>query len=89
MAAAQLLCPAAAGGLQLDVQPWRAQVYVDGAHAGLVGDFTGYYHHLDLIAGSHLIAIVKPDYQPLIIDVMILPGHTTTYRGELTRTLDR
>lgn len=78
------------GGLQLDVQPWRAQVYVDGAYAGLVDDFTGYYHHLDLIAGSHLIAIVKPDYQPLIIDVMVLPGHTTTYRGALTRTsLDR
>ena len=74
------------GGLQLDVQPWRAQVYVDGAYAGLVRDFTGYYHHLDLVAGSHLIAIVTPDYQPLIIDVIVSPGHTTTYRGALTPT---
>ncbi len=74
------------GGLQLDVQPWRAQVYVDGAYAGLVRDFTGYYHHLDLVAGSHLIAIVTPDYQPLIIDVVVSPGHTMTYRGALTRT---
>ena len=74
------------GGLQLDVQPWRAQVYVDGAYAGLVRDFTGYYHHIDLVAGSHLIAIVTPDYQPLIIDVIVSPGHTTTYRGALTRT---
>jgi hypothetical protein len=74
------------GGLQLDVQPWRAEVYVDGAYAGLVRDFTGYYHHLDLVAGSHLIAIVTPDYQPLIVDVVVSPGHTTTYRGALTRT---
>jgi hypothetical protein len=76
------------GGLQLDVQPWRAQVYVDGAYAGLVGEFTGYYQHLDLNAGSHVIAIVKSDYLPLIIDVTVLPGHTTTYRGALTRPLD-
>ncbi len=77
------------GGLQLDVQPWRAQVYVDGAYAGLVGDFTGYYHHLDLVAGSHVIAIVAPDYHPLIIDVIVSAGRTATYRGALTRTLDR
>lgn len=62
---------------------------VDGAYAGLVRDFTGYYHHLDLVAGSHLIAIVTPDYQPLIVDVVVSPGHTTTYRGALTRTPTR
>jgi len=28
------------GGVQLDVQPWRAQVYVDGANVGLVDDFS-------------------------------------------------
>ena len=77
------------GGLQLDVQPWRAQVYVEGAYAGLVGNFTGYYHHLDLVAGSHVIAIVAPDYEPLIIDVIVSPGRTTTYRGALARTPDR
>src|SRR5207249_1377869 len=31
------------GGLQLDVEPRRTQVYVDGFFAGLVGDFSGYY----------------------------------------------
>jgi hypothetical protein len=42
-------------------------------------------HHFKLTAGSHLIAIMAPDYQPLIIDVIVSPGHTTTYRGALTR----
>lgn len=73
------------GGLQLDVQPWRAQVYVDGVLAGVVEDFRGYYRHLDLVAGPHLIGIVAPDYRPLIIEVMVSPGHTSTFRGTLTR----
>jgi hypothetical protein len=92
MSAAALDLPpgnAPIGGLQLDVQPWRARVYVEGTYAGLVGEFTGYYHHLDLPAGAHVLAIVAPDYEPLIIDAIVWPGRTTTYRGTLTRISDR
>jgi hypothetical protein len=71
------------GGVQLDVQPWRAQVYVDGAYAGLVDDFKGYYHHLEISAGPHVIVIVMPDYEPLIVDTLVSPGQVTTYRGTL------
>ena len=53
------------GGLQLDVQPWRAEVYVDGDYAGLVQDFGGYYRPLELIPGPHAITIVAPDFDPL------------------------
>jgi hypothetical protein len=74
---------AAPGGVQLDVQPWRAQVYVDGVLAGTVRDFTGYYHHLEVSAGPHVIAMVSPDYEPLIIEIFVSPGHVTTYRGTL------
>jgi hypothetical protein len=75
---------AAPGGVQLDVQPWRAEVYVDGTYAGLVRDFTGYYHHLEISAGPHVIAIVTAGYEPLILDMSISPGHVTTYRGTLS-----
>ena len=75
-----------AGGLQLDVDPRRAQVYVDGLYAGLVDEFSGYYHHLDLPSGLHLIEIFEPGYQPLILEIVVPPGRTTTYRGALTRT---
>jgi hypothetical protein len=34
------------GGVQLDVTPWRSQVYVDGMLMGRVDDFRGYYHPL-------------------------------------------
>jgi hypothetical protein len=73
------------GGLQLDVEPRRAQVYADGRDVGLVEDFSGYYHHLEIGAGSHIIEIIAVDYEPLIIDVTVSPGRTTTYRGALNR----
>ena len=73
----------APGGVQLDVQPWRAQVYVDGAYAGLVDDFKGYYRHLEISAGPHVIVIVMPDYEPLIVNTLVSPGQVTTYRGTL------
>jgi hypothetical protein len=73
------------GGLQLDVEPRRASVYVDGWHVGNVDRFSGYYHHLDLAAGPHRIELVASDYDPLIIDLMVTPGRTTIYRGSLNR----
>jgi len=77
------------GGVQLDIEPRRAQVYVDGAFVGVVGDFSGYYQHLDLVAGQHLVMIIAPDYEPLIIEVMVSPGRLTTHRGTLTRAYGR
>lgn len=71
------------GGVQLDVLPWSADVYVDGVRAGRVEDFRGYYRHLELPAGPHVIAIVKPGAEPLVADIVIVPGRTLTYRGSL------
>ena len=77
------------GGVQLDVTPWRSRVYVDGVVKGRVDDFKGYYHPLELVAGPHQITIVDEGRQPLVIDVVVAPGRTTTYRGTLTEALGR
>jgi len=77
------------GGVQLDVLPWRARVYVDGVYVGRVDDFKGYYHHLDVASGPHQFAIVEPGYQPLILDLVIPAGRTTTYRGALSEAANR
>jgi hypothetical protein len=77
------------GGVQLDVEPWRAQVYVDGYYAGHVEDFRGYYHHLELPAGPHVIEIFEAGFQPQNIEVSVSPGRTTTYRGILERAPGR
>jgi hypothetical protein len=73
------------GGVQLDVQPWRASVFVDGVYAGRVDDFNGYYQHLDVVAGPHQIVILESGYQPLVINADVVPGRTVTYRGMLDR----
>lgn len=73
------------GGMQLDVEPRRAMVYVDGFYVGLVDQFSGYFHHLDLPAGPHFFEFVAPDYEPLLVDLVVAPGKTTTYRSGLNR----
>jgi hypothetical protein len=76
------------GGVQLDVQPWRASVYVDGLYVGRVDDFKGYYQHLDVVAGPHQIVIVEPGYLPLVFETIVVPGRTITYRGTLNDLAD-
>ena len=73
------------GGLQLDVEPRRARVYVDGRLAGTVDDFKGYFQHLETSAGFHVISFLTPDYDSLTIGVMVVPSKTITYRGSLNR----
>jgi len=87
MAAAQQ--PTALGGVQLDVLPWRALVYVDGLFAGFVEDFNGYYHHLPATSGPHIVAMVAPGYDPLIVEVFVSANQTTTYRGSLNHNYGR
>jgi hypothetical protein len=71
------------GGLQLALEPRRAQVFVDGQFAGLVEDFAGYYRHLPLPAGNHRIEVIASGYLPLIFDVTVIPDRTITYRQSL------
>jgi hypothetical protein len=71
------------GGLQLDVLPRRAVVFVDGVRMGHVSEFCGYYQHLILPAGPHNVELLLEGYQPRAIDVAIAPGRTTTFRGTL------
>ena len=71
------------GAVQLDVTPWRSQVYVDGALMGRVDDFKGYYHPLELPTGPHQITIVDEGREPIVVDLVVTPGRTTTYRATL------
>jgi PEGA domain len=71
------------GGVQLALEPRRAQVYVDGMYAGVVDDFAGYYRHLPLPAGNHRIEVFASGYLPLIFDVTVVPDRTITYRQSL------
>ena len=71
------------GGLQLDVTPRSTRVYVDGFYAGVADDFSGYYRHLTLPAGPHVIDLVAPGYEPESVSVVVPTGQTTTHRSTL------
>jgi hypothetical protein len=77
------------GGVQLDIDPRRGQVFVDGTYVGLVEEFSGYFHHLDLPAGPHDVAVVAPGYEPLSFHVLVSPGATLTQRATLSRAYGR
>lgn len=71
------------GALKLKVRPRDAQVYVDGYFSGVVDDYDGVFQRLRLRSGGHRIELRAEGMQPTIFDVLIVPGETVTYRGEL------
>lgn len=81
--------PRPKGGLQLDVEPRDAFVYLDGVLVGTVDRFKGYFEHLETTAGFHLVEFVAADYDPLIATVTVAPDRTTTYRASLNRAAGR
>lgn len=73
------------GSLRLKVDPKNAEVYVDGLYRGIVNEFDGVFQRLKIEAGAHRLEIRAPGYRPLVFDVLVTPGETTTYRGDLKR----
>ena len=73
------------GSLRLKIDPAHAEVYVDGLYRGIVDDFDGVLQRLKLEAGAHRLEVRAPGLQPLVFDVLVTPGETTTYRGDLKK----
>jgi hypothetical protein len=73
------------GALRLKVDPKEGEVFVDGLYRGVVDDFDGLFQRLKLEAGAHRLEVRAAGFQPLVFDVLVTPGETTTYRGDLKR----
>jgi hypothetical protein len=73
------------GSLRLKVKPQNAQVYIDGYYVGLVDSFDGMFQRLEIEAGSHRVEVKAEGHEPVQFDVMVQPGETVTYKGELPR----
>jgi len=71
------------GSLRLDIEPRDAQVYIDGAYAGLVDDFDGVFQSLRLETGQYHVEVVLPGFESMEFDVYIRPGEKTTYRADM------
>ena len=73
----------AVGSLRLKVKPVNAQVYIDGYYVGLVDSFDGTFQRLEIEAGSHRVEVRAEGFTPVQFDVMVTPGETITYKGQL------
>jgi hypothetical protein len=71
------------GGVALEITPDDAEVFVDGAYAGIVRDFDGTRQPLTLAAGTHRLEIRLDGYEPTMFDVTVQPGQVIPYQGDL------
>lgn len=73
------------GSVRLKVKPAHAQVFVDGYFMGDIDSFDGVFQKLTLEAGARRIEIRAEGYEPVQFEVMVVPGETITYKGDLKR----
>lgn len=73
------------GSLRLKIKPREAQVFVDGYFVGVVDSFDGVFQRLGLEGGGHRVEIKAEGFEPVEFDVLITPGETVIYKGELKR----
>jgi hypothetical protein len=73
------------GSLRLRVSPSEAKVYVDGTLMGVVDDFDGLSHHLDIAPGAHTIEFRADGYETYSTTVNVEIGRTVTLRASLNR----
>jgi hypothetical protein len=71
------------GSLRLKVKPREGQVFVDGYFVGVVDSFDGVFQKLTLDGGGHRVEIKADGYEPVQFEVLITPGETVTYKGEM------
>ena len=73
------------GSLRLKIDPKQAQVYIDGYYVGLVDNYDGAFQKLGIEGGGHKVELKADGYEPLQFEVLITPGETVTYKGEMKR----
>jgi hypothetical protein len=71
------------GFLRLKVRPRAAEVYVDGYFVGIVNEFDGLFQRLRIEEGPHTVELRHPGYEPLTLDVLIVPGEKVTFEGDM------
>ena len=73
------------GAVRLKINPRKAQIYVDGYFVGIVDSYDGAFQKLSLEGGGHKLELKADGYEPLQFEVLITPGETVIYKGEMKR----
>jgi hypothetical protein len=77
--------PAAYGGVSFDIDPYDAEIYVDGEFVGIADDFASTEPPLTLTAGMHRIELRAPGFRPVTFDITAIAGQVIPYQGSLGR----
>ena len=71
------------GALRLKIKPNKGQVFIDTYFVGTVDEFDGATQKIKLEQGHHRVEVRLIGYEPLIFDIQIRRGETTTFEGQL------
>jgi hypothetical protein len=71
------------GAVSFDLQPYDADVYVDGTYMGAAGEFDPTHQPLTLRSGRHHIELVARGYQPMAFDITVVAGQVIPYQGSM------
>jgi hypothetical protein len=71
--------------LRIDASPRDAEVFVDGASAGIVDNYDGVFQRLHLQPGPHTIALYLDGYRTIERDMYFGPGSSQTLRLTMER----
>lgn len=61
----------------------QEEVFANGNYVGTVSDFNGWFQELHLKPGQYHMEVRTTGYKPLDFNVLIPPGQTITYHGDL------
>lgn len=59
------------GGLDLNVRPRKAEVFVDGKYVGLAGQYDGWPTYLWLESGNHQVILHREGYETVVREIEI------------------
>jgi len=77
------------GGLSFEIDPYDAEVYIDGDFVGYASDFAPEQMPLTLLAGRHRVELASPGYQDVSFDITVVAGQVIPYQGTLPYEYDR
>lgn len=69
------------GGMSFVLDPYYAEVYIDGQFVGVASDFGG--QPVPIAAGFHRIELYAPGFVPVAFEIRVYPGQVVPYHGTL------
>ena len=71
------------GGISFNIDPYDADVFIDGQYVGVADDFSPGQMPLTLLAGRHRIDLRADGFEPVSFQITIVAGQVIPYAGTL------